>query len=301
MFKKILVPLDGSELAEAALPAAVYLAGTLGAKVTFVHVVEEDAPLAIHGDRHLRTPEEADAYLDGIRGRAGLPAAQVDCHVHASTTADVAGGIVQHEEELSPDLIIMCTHGGGGLKRMFLGSIAQQIVAAGDRPVLLIRPGEGGKPRPFALTVLLAPLDGKSSHGQGLDIALGLARVTGARLRLLSVVPTMGTLAGQDATTGKFMPGTTRALLALAEDDLKSYLAQQVARIRAAGVEAYAELGRGDPAPMIAETAEALHASLIVLATHGKAGNEAFWTNSVAAKVQSQSSRPLLLVPIKAG
>ncbi len=299
MFQHILVPLDGSKLAETALPAARFLAGALGARVTLVHVVEEDAPPTIHGERHLRSQEEAEAYLNGISALAGSPESAVDCHVHAAGKDNVVRSIVAHQAELAPDLIVMCTHGRGGLKRIIIGSIAQQVVASGHTPVLLIRPDGYGHDSSFSIKTLLIPVDGEQAHEQGLELALELARAIGARLQLLSVVPTMGTLAGRDATMGRFMPGTTQAMLELAETDLKSYLVQQVTRLQRAGVPTSAELRHGDTAPMIAEAAETLDAGMVVLATHGKAGNEAFWTNSVAARVQAQTKRPLLLVPVK--
>ncbi|MGA2261796.1 MAG: universal stress protein [Acidobacteriota bacterium] len=299
MFLHILVPLDGSKLAETALPAAKFLAGALGARVTLVHVVEEDAPPTIHGERHLRSREEAEAYLDGISALAGSPESVVDCHVHAAGKDNVVRSIVAHQAELAPDLIVMCTHGRGGLKRIIIGSIAQQVVASGHTPVLLIRPDGYGHDSSFSIKTLLVPVDGEQAHEQGLEVALELARAIGARLQLLSVMPTMGTLAGRDATMGRFMPGTTQAMLELAETDLKSYLVQQVTRLQRAGVPTSAELHHGDTAPMIAEVAETLDAGMVVLATHGKAGNEAFWTNSVAARVQAQTKRPLLLVPVK--
>ncbi len=298
MFKHILVPLDGSELAEAALPAARCLARALKAKVTLVHVIEEDAPATVHGERHLVSPREAEAYLQGISRLAGLQETEVACHVHAAATGNVAHSIVAHQDELTHDLIIMCTHGRSGLRRILIGSIAQQVVAEGTTPVLLIRPEGNGKDAPFEIRVILAPVDGDPAHERGLEVALELARATGARLQLLSVVPTMGTLAGRDATMGRFMPGTTHAILELAEQDLKSYLVRQTCRLKEAGVPASAELGHGDTAPTIASVAHALDASIIVLATHGKAGNEAFWTNSVGAGVQAQTRRPLLLLPV---
>ncbi len=66
MFKHILVPLDGSKLAEAALPAAVSLAQTFKAPVTLLHIIEQDAPEEIHRDRHLTEAREAEAYLAEI-------------------------------------------------------------------------------------------------------------------------------------------------------------------------------------------------------------------------------------------
>jgi nucleotide-binding universal stress UspA family protein len=109
----------------------------------------------------------------------------------------------------------------------------------------------------------------------------------------------LGTLPGHDAAMSRFVPGTLQAILEFAGNDLRAYLAQQVSRIQQAGVQATAELRQGDPAIAIPEAAEALDASVIILATHGRAGNAAFWTNSVGARVQAQTRRPLLLIPVR--
>ena len=130
-------------------------------------------------------------------------------------------------------------------------------------------------------------------------MAADLARALGAQLQLLSVVPTVGALAGRDATTRKFMPGTTQAILDLAEEDLKSYLMRHVTSLQRTGLNAFAELRRGDTSTVIAEAAENVDAGAIVLATHGRAGTAAFWTNSVAARVQAQTKHPLFLVPVR--
>ncbi len=63
MFKHLLVPLDGSKLAESALPVAAWLAKTLKAPITLLHVIEQDAPEEVHRDRHLTNSDEAEAYL----------------------------------------------------------------------------------------------------------------------------------------------------------------------------------------------------------------------------------------------
>ena len=81
MFKHLLVPLDGSQLAEAALPAAAYLAQKLDATVTLVHIIEHDAPAEVHGERHLTNADEANAYLTEVARRAFPPG------VHTSSTS----------------------------------------------------------------------------------------------------------------------------------------------------------------------------------------------------------------------
>lgn len=300
MFRHILLPLDGSALAESALPAAAYLARVFGARITLVHIIEKDGGATVHGERHLTQPNEAKEYLLEIRQKAFSPDASVSLHVHESAMDDVARGIVYHEDELTPDLIVMCSHGKGGLRDLLFGSIAQQVISWGRTPVLLIRPEATNAKRGFNCRTLLAPTDGRPHHELGLVIAAGIAQTTKAQLRLIAVAPTMGTLAGLDAATGRFMPGTTQAMLDILEDELRSYLEKMRRRFESEGVAASAIVSRGDPAVIIAETANAADVDLITFATHGKAGTKAFWAHSVGARVLAQTSRPILLVPVTA-
>jgi nucleotide-binding universal stress UspA family protein len=297
MFKNLLIPLDGSHLAEAALPAAAYLAQKLGATVTLLHVIERAAPAEIHGERHLTTPDEARAYLDEVACRAfpaGLP---VERHVHTSESTDVARSIVEHVGELKPDLIVMCTHGQGGLRDLLFGSIAQQVVALGTTPVLLIRPATDVSV-PFACRKLLIPLDGTPAHEQGLPAAAELARACAAALHLVVVVPTLGTLSGNQKAAGRLLPMAMSAVLELAQQGTEEYLRGHIAQLQAQGLSVTAEVRRGEPTAIIVDTALRIGADLIVLGTHGKAGMDAFWSGSTAPKVSSRSRLPLLLVPV---
>ena len=299
MFKHILVPLDGSNLAESVLPAADYLGRVLGAKITLIHIVERDASPSVHGERHLTSVEEAEPYLEDIARRSFSSEVSVEIHVHKAATSDVARGIVEHQHELTPDLIVMCTHGRSDVRDLLFGRIAQQVVASGRTPVMLMRPEGKAYKKTFSCRTLLAPTDGAPGHEPGLNVAFGLARATNSRLHLLSAVRTMATLAGRHATTGRFMPGTTQAVLELAQNELEAYLQRQISLFQAQGVSVSAEVRRGDPALVIVDTAAACEADIIVLASHGKAGMEAFWAHSVAARVLAKARRPLLLVPVK--
>ena len=133
MFQHLLVPLDGSSLAETALPAAAHLAQVLEASVTLIHVIEKDAPKEVHKDRHLSEPEEASAYLKEVAGRAFPPETKVEWHVHVEEVKDVARSIVHHSHELEQDLIVMCTHGWGGLRDLLFGSIQVVTDVASNR------------------------------------------------------------------------------------------------------------------------------------------------------------------------
>jgi len=299
MFRHILIPLDGSVLAESALPVAEYLSRVVGARITLIHIIEKDAVASIHGERHLTRHEEAEVYLDQIRKHAFPAGSPVALHVHESAVKDVAQGIVEHQDELAPDLIVMCSHGRGGLRDLLFGSIAQQVITSGRVPVLLVRPQAAGSQKPFGCRSILAPTDGRPHHEAGLLIAARLAQATHARLNLVAVAPTLETLAGPQAVSGRLMPGATRTMLEMVEDELRSYLGRMAKRFQAAGVPVAALVGRGDPAALIARNAETTHADLIVFGTHGKAGTKAFWAHSVGARVLAQTSRPALLVPIR--
>lgn len=298
MFEHLLVPLDGSRLAEAALPAAVHLARLVGASITLVHVIERDAPAEIHGERHLTNAEEARAYLDEAARRTVPADVRVEKHVHTSEVRNVARSIAEHVGELGPDLIVMCTHGRGGLRGFMFGRIAQQVVDLGTTPVLLVPPGADGSAGPFSCTRMLVPLDGNPAHEEGLAIAARLAGLCKAKLHLITVVHELGTLSGEEAATATRLPGATRALLDVAEEDANEYLRRHVAALAAAGLTATADVRRGNPVAVIVAAADRVKADLVVLATHGKRGMDAFWSGSATPTVTSRSVVPLLLVPV---
>jgi nucleotide-binding universal stress UspA family protein len=296
MFKRLLVPLDGSRLAESAIPAAAFLALKLQAVVTLVHIVERNAPVEVHGERHLTNADDASAYLAEL-ARTAFPAeVRTEQHVHTVEVEDVIRGIVDHITELHPDLIVMCTHGRGGLRDLFYGNIPQQVVGRGTVPVLLIHPDPDAPP--FAVQRLLVPLDGTTEHEQGLLAAEELARACSAEMHLVLVVPTLETLPPRQAPTGRLLPGATRMVLEMACQDGETYLTDTMSRIKREGVWVRAHIARGDPTSIINQTALDTQADLIVLGTHGRSGLDAFWSGSTGAKVSARSSLPLLLVPI---
>jgi nucleotide-binding universal stress UspA family protein len=301
LFQRLLVPLDGSRLAETALPAAAFLASRFQARVTLIHLIERNAPPAVHSERHLTEPLEAQAYLQQAAQQAFPAGLQVEQHVHTSEVSDVARGLVEHAAELQIDLIVMCSHGRGGLRDLLFGSIAQQVVGLGTTPVLLIRPTPAGQAPPFACRLILVPLDGDPAHEDGLPVARDLARACGGALHLVMVIRDVGSLKGEQAATALLMPLATNALLDMTEKQAEGYLNEHITRLRAAGLSVTAEVARGDPVPYLLSAAQRTGADLIVLGTHGKAGLEAFWSGSVAPRLSGRSHAPLLLLPLADG
>ncbi len=301
MFRHLLVPLDGSRLAESALHMAATLARRFDASLTLIHLIEKDAPSEVHRERHLVTAEEAEAYLEEVSRLSTLAGVRVSTHVHESQVSDVAASVTQHAAELAPDLIVMSTHGKRGARGLLFGDIAQQVIARGNTPVLIVRPsassyvaGAGPDWR-----TILAPTDGNPSHEKCLPVAVDLAAAFHCRLRLLMVVPTLGELSGLPAALSLLLPSATRVKLDMESTDAQSYVETRQRELAQAGVLADSETARGDPARVIVKAARRLSADLIVMGTHGRAGTDAFWAGSVAAQVIARSGAPLLLVPLR--
>lgn len=300
MIRRILVPLDGTDLAEAALPVAAALCVKLGAEVVLVHLLEKRAPRAVHGRPHLATAGAAEAYLNQIAARRFPKQLKVEVHVHSERVVDVAAAITEHAgqaPEAGSELVVMCAHGGRTTREALMGALAQRVTAYGRTPVLVVRADGPASAEAFRLASLLAPLDRDPAHAGALEPAAELAVAFGAAVHLLLVVPTYATLSGRWVSTGRFLPGTTARMLDLSVKEESEYLEGRMAEMKVRGLSTSAEVARGDPARAIAAAADRLQPDLIVLGTHGRRGLGAVWEGSVASKLFRRCRQPLLLVP----
>jgi len=193
----------------------------------------------------------------------------------------------------------MCAHGRSGIRDMLFGRIAQQVVAKGSTPLLLLQPMTSQQ-KPFTLRRILLPLDSESVHDDSLPITKILAKAYNAELHLLCVIPTFSTLRGDEAATSTILPATTNALLDIKEEHAKEHLQGHLNELIGEGFHTSAEIARGDPAQTIVDVAEDSKADLIVLSTHRRAGIDAFWARSVAPNVARRTRIPLLFIPLPA-
>src|SRR5919202_3071227 len=148
MFQQIMVPLDGSELAERALPCAERLAVATGATLHLVHVVELAPPLtwpfapaylpgSVYDDVVAQETQQATAYLDKMRERV----AASGVHVRTEQMVGLAApSLLDYECDAGIDLVVMSSHGRSGMARFALGSVADRLLRHGGAPVLLVRP-----------------------------------------------------------------------------------------------------------------------------------------------------------------
>lgn len=295
--RRILVPLDGSRLAEVVLPATFELAERCGAAVTLLHVVEHHPPETVHGEPHLDDVDEASRYLREVADRYRQVGVPVDLHVHPNPEHDVARSIGEHADELGVDLIVLATHGSGGLRGFLFGRIAQQVLRYTRTPVLLIRPLESGAPPAFTCRLILVPLDGRRGAEVALPFAATLAASTGARLHLVRVVPTVGTVPAEAGPATTFSPTATAALLDIEVEHAREYLNDIAARALPRQ-NVTSEVRRGDAPVELARAVADSGADLVVMGTHGRSGLSGRLTGSVATLLLSRIDRPLLLVRV---
>ncbi|MCX8117955.1 MAG: universal stress protein [Desulfobacterota bacterium] len=145
MYRKILVPLDGSELAKKALDHAEKLAVFFGSEIVLFEVVPY---LPIYGSPELVTPlvidekqkEVAERYLQELTEE--LKKKGVKASAMVKTGQQVAVEIIDYAKEIGADLIVMSTHGRSGITRWVLGSIALKVLTRAETPILLLRSKE---------------------------------------------------------------------------------------------------------------------------------------------------------------
>lgn len=131
MFTNILVPLDGSELAEAILPKVESVANAFNASVSLMrsyHAVGDDAVV--------KAMREAEDYIKGVEEKLNSRGLKVSGHTRFN--ADAAEAVIDHCNQYGTDLIMMSTHGRGGVIKVLLGSVAEKLVHNAAVPIFLM-------------------------------------------------------------------------------------------------------------------------------------------------------------------
>jgi nucleotide-binding universal stress UspA family protein len=297
MLRTILVPLDGSTFGEQALPTALRIAARHGARLVIALVHEAAlAPAHTQGappvdpvlDTVLRRAFER--YLEEIAGwlRGSAP-------VRVTTTlleGPVVPSLVAAVEAEWADLVVMTTHGRGGLSRAWLGSVADALVRRATPPVLLVKP-EASATRTRAAAAfdhVLVPLDGYPFSEDAIDHAAAVAGAASTRYTLLRVLSPIVTPVLLDyAASVPFDIGIERP-------EAERYLAELADRLRLRGLLVDTSVVvEAQPARAILEFAESNGVDLISMATHARHGLGRLLLGSVADKVLRGSAVPVLL------
>ena len=292
--RPVLVPLDGSVLAERALPWAVQLAARrrapllLATAVRPAHATVPNPAVTIVLE-HLMAPEVAAAGAWLEERAAGIRAATPEADVRtAARLGEPASVLLRLERESRAQLVVMGTHSRGGTERWLRGSVAEAVLRRGTAPVLLVRPDDRPPARPAAAESpaplsgrILVPLDGSDLAAAALPEAARTV-VPGGRLVLATVVsphaPPGPAGGSPHARAQRRLDATARAL-------------------RRRGLHATAVvLTAADPAAALVGLATLEEVDLIVMATHGRGDLGRWCYGSVADAVSRTAPAPVLLV-----
>jgi len=313
MFERIIVTLDGSASSEGALGAATELARRLGSALVLLHVIEAKPPKAIHGERHLATAPEAEAYLAPIARRLEAEGLKASFHVHDSGASErssgekgVAAAVAAHEAEFGNDLAVMAAHGRRGLADALSGSLPLKVAAAGGAAVLLVPPtparaegagASGAKATAFAPRRIVLPLDGQADHEAAIPAAATLAKAFGIGILLVAAVPRSAAQAGGPGSSFALMaPSLSGASIAYAVEGSEAYLEKVKARLAAQGLAADKLVVRGRPAKALVAACAA--GDLLALSTHRRLGLDASLDGCVAFEAARRWRGAMLVIGI---
>lgn len=298
MYKRIMVPLDGSETSEQVLPYVRLFARGLEAKVELVRVFESPPPELADPTRGIYLAQVAEAYRNSANDYLSEKASSLrDEGIETSTKSaegDPASFIIT-EAELDPEtLIAMSTHGRSGITRWVMGSVTDKVLRVTGYPMLIIHPKEEEPMTPeVELEDVIVPLDGSPLAEQVIPHALSLASAMGLGITLLRSIPS----SAEYFMYMDYPQPNYDELYREVEENAQQYLDEmkvQVTQLGAPTVEA--RVVHGNAAEAITDYARDLPNSLVAMTTHGRSGVGRWVLGSIADRVVRHSIRPVLLV-----
>lgn len=303
-YRSILVPLDGSEFAEQALPLAVEMARQNGAilQVALVHqplpafAAAMELPMVeaeLDTEARRREQEYLNLMVRRLGSEASLPVTSI------LLDGPVAEAIESQVQSSAADLVVISTHGRGAMGRFWIGSVTDRLMRRLCVPVMVVRPGVDGKALPIRVRRILVALDGSAFAETILEEAVGYGRAFGAEYALVSVVEPP--LPVMDMVPLTAIPDTLtleRKLLGAAE----RYLTRIAEGLRAQGHVASAHAVAGTRvSETLLDQANRLGADMIAIATHGAGGLKRLALGSVTDQVVRGSLHPVLVLAPRKG
>jgi len=282
IFKKILVPLDGSGEGKSVLPYVRDLAQRFDATIYIIGVGI--------GSKRRRVNYLLKEYINEISEELRGEKISAQPVMNYGVPADE---IITCAEKNNIDLIAMATHGRGGISRWWVGSVAERVICESTIPVLLVRSkyiDETEAIRKATIKTIIAPLDGSDVGESALINARAIASKTGASIYLLHIItPPAGievNLFGSD------LKGIIKAMNNTAEN----YLSGIAEDLKNKGIPTKSKVMEGDPANTIVEEAKKHQDCIIAMSTHGRSGIARWILGSVADKVLHEATIPIWLV-----
>lgn len=304
MFNKILVPLDGSKIAEKALPYAEEMAVEFGSKVTLLSAgAPEDTP---QHDEYYEYLNKTSAALEAHMKKTGHLPPQKKVNITTAITgrtglfSDPAAEILDYADKEDHNMIIMSSHGRTGILRWVFGSTANKVIQAFSCPLLLIR-AKMDIPEYVHIKKIIVPLDGSRESEAALPYAEAFAKTLKSDITLLHVVELLYHVYAYPSAVGYGgdgivrVPYTPEEMQPFVETGTK-YIRGISDKLKEKDIEHKLEVRTGSPADEIIEAEGEMNPDLIIMSTHGQSGFGRFDHGSVADKVLHSGGTPLLLV-----
>ncbi len=291
MFRKILIPLNGSKEASAILPYVSQLAKGLDAQLLLLSVVDgstTEASRSYFSSLMEQTEEGARNRLDPVLTRLAEDGIEATAEV---TSGKVEAEIVGTAERTGCDVIAMST-GGRSFRGGILGSVAEAVLHSSRLPVLTVSPAKAEEyGQGTAITRIVAPLDGSDLAEDALPYVEYAARKLELDVLLVRVVKP-----GRMFWMDEFPPGLDEEQRRI-DQQAESYLKGVAGRLGSHGLAVETRVSEGHPVTALAELAHEPTNDLIVLATHSRAGISRWALGSVAAAIVKSAGEPVLIVP----
>ena len=302
MYLKILVPLDGSELAECVLPHVDALAaGYEEAKITFLYVVQPlDVPMVnpTYKKRiEVDAKSAAEEYLKKLTAKTKYKG-RATVRVILGKVADT---IVDYATRHKMDLTIMATHGRSGISRWFYGSITEKVLHEIKIPVWLVKAGACNKvsyARGKKLNVTV-PLDGSElaesvlQHLKELSKQLPKNKLEVILIRVCEIfAPPISYPPPMSMSWEEYLKYETERCKQICMD----YLNRVQDSLTKYGLKTRTEVPEGNPAELLIDYTNKNHVDLIIMSTHGRTGVSKWAFGSIAEKVLKGAQCPILLI-----
>jgi nucleotide-binding universal stress UspA family protein len=295
MYTRMLIPLDGSQVAEQVLPYARSLAKALTIPVELLEVVDPEVLNLLANPAQGRYIDSLLAertascktYLAGIA--RSFQGARVQCFTDSGKAEEV---IIEKAAADKETLVVMATHGRSGIQRWLLGSVAEKVLHGAANHLLLVRAREEGQiDREAALTTAIVPLDGSPLAEQVLPCVVDLAKK--AKLKVVL----MRAYALPPAVTADEYGTYTEEIIKQLEAEALDYLAQKAKEVKGKGVENVESIaGFGYGAEEIIKIGRQTPDNLIAMCTHGRSGIKRWVLGSVTERVVQHSGDPVLII-----
>lgn len=301
-FKSVLVPIDGSDLSERAVPFAASIAGD-GGTVVLLEVLPEAEPLRKPLGAITMSADEVQTMLSDLAtqdlDRAESRWADLTGNVtivKETQAGDAASVILDRAEADGVDLICMSSSGRGALGRVALGSVADKVVRTTTVPTLIVRhidlpAGQEAAP----LNRVIVPLDGSDRAMLALPVASALAKRFGASIELISAVDLPQVVSPAMAYGGAFAADYYTEMEQESTKAADAHLDEAVVALADSGASVSKHVMLGSAVGAVIDFAQ--HGDVVVMTTRGQGGLRRWLLGSVAEKLIRDCPAPVLIVP----